>query len=219
MLCPECQSLLQEDLTECPVCGVELPSEGDKAIAWHRDRRAHLMIAAVFLLIVGILYAVIAIDPESTEPIDPPPPVEEASPGPVVPEPEVPTVMEEVEEEAVPPEVLTDEDLIAERIHLFNDAWLAFVHTGSLEIEGHITADSDVYRVLRDFDRRGLEERFLLLDVGEITVTGERAVARVHEIIEKKRASEVWSDEYHWRYILRWEENTWLIERYVTDEM
>ncbi len=220
MLCPECQSLLQEDTTSCPVCGEAIRPEGEGPVLWHRDHRAHLLIAIVFLAIVGILYAVIAIDPGATpatiasEPAlseateTTPPPSEELVGGKDVPA-----------AETLELEVLSDQDLIVERIHLFNDAWLSFVHTGSRAIEEHITEDSDVYRVLRDFDREGLKERFLVLDVLEVTVDGETAVARVHEVIEKTRAGETWSDTYNWRYRLRWEENQWMIERYETDDL
>lgn len=107
-----------------------------------------------------------------------------------------------------------EEAAVKKAIEQFNDAWIELVNNNNQEFFNHVTTNGVAYKNAKNFDSTGLTERFLVMNVNSVTVTGSTATAKVREEIEKTKDGEVTIAKYNWIYDLVKKDGKWLINGY-----
>lgn len=107
-----------------------------------------------------------------------------------------------------------DEAAVKLAIENFNDAWIKFVNENDQSIYSYVVVNGVAYNNAKKFDKVGLSEKFLVMNVNQVTVNGNKATAKVREEIEKTQNNEVTIAKYNWIYDLIKKDGKWLVNGY-----
>lgn len=109
-----------------------------------------------------------------------------------------------------------EREAISGLIQDFNDAWILYINENDLRVFEYLVPGEPAYVSVNTFNKEGLKERFVLLDIGLIKVNGDRAQVNVYEEIEHIREDEIKLVTYNWVYEVRQFNGIWLIENYFS---
>jgi len=107
-----------------------------------------------------------------------------------------------------------EEQAVRDAITAFNNAWIEYVNTGDEAFFSFVVKNGPAYQNAINFDRTGLTEKFLVMQVNQVTVNGNVASAKVREEIEKTKNGEVTIAKYNWLYELVKKNGKWVINSY-----
>jgi len=108
-----------------------------------------------------------------------------------------------------------DESFEVEKaIIAFNNAWIEYVNNNDQSFFNHVITNGVAYNNAKKFDRTGLKETFLNMDISNVKVTGNSATAHVYEEIKKEKNGEVSISKYNWLYDLIKKDGRWYINGY-----
>ena len=96
----------------------------------------------------------------------------------------------------------------------FNDAWIEYVNNDNQGYFNLITTDGVAYRNAKKFNRTGLTEKFLVMKINQVSVSGSYATAKVYEEIQKTKDGNTTVAKYNWIYNLKKIDGKWLIDGY-----
>lgn len=96
----------------------------------------------------------------------------------------------------------------------FNDAWIDYVNDGNKAYFNHITSDGVAYNNAKNFNTKGLTEKFIVMKINQVNVAGNTATAKVYEEIQKTKDGNVTVAKYNWIYNLVKKDGKWLIDGY-----
>ncbi len=100
-------------------------------------------------------------------------------------------------------------------IHDFNAAWIEYVNNNNNDFFNHVTTNGKANKNARNFNKEGLTEAFLKIDISSVKIDGNTATAKVYEEIEKIKDGETTIAKYNWLYDFVKKDGTWLINGYT----
>lgn len=124
------------------------------------------------------------------------------------------------EEDSTTAEPEEKEDTVNEEIEVkaaittFNDAWIDYVNNGNQDYFNYVVKNGQAYNSGKNFNRDGLTEEFIVMNVGQVIVNGSTATAKVYEEIKKTKGDDVSIAKYNWLYDLVKRDGKWLINGY-----
>lgn len=122
------------------------------------------------------------------------------------------TGSEDQGEDAV--ETVDESEAVRAAIQSFNDAWIDYVNNNNRAFFNYVVENSTAYNNAVKFDRTGLTEKFLKMDIGRPTVNGKVATVKVYEEIQKTKDGDVSVAKYNWLYELVKVDGKWLVKSY-----
>lgn len=115
-------------------------------------------------------------------------------------------------------EVPTDQEALKQLIKDFNDAWIEFINHDNTQIFQYIVPGSEVEENILNFNKQGLKEEFLVMQVGDIEIVGDKAYIKVYEEIKQIRGGTSTVKRYNWIYEADKSSGIWLIRNYTKDQ-
>ncbi len=107
-----------------------------------------------------------------------------------------------------------DEKNIKIALEEFNNSWIDYVNKGDETFFSYCVKNGEAYQNGKKFDRDGLKEEFVRMEINKIKVNKNTASAIVHEEIKKIKDDVVTIAKYDWKYFLKKIDGSWLIDGY-----
>lgn len=114
-------------------------------------------------------------------------------------------------------QAITEEEVVRKLIFDFNDAWIGYVNRDESTVFQYIVPGSEVETNILNFDKRGVTEEFLEIQVNGVEIIGNQAFLKVHEKIEKTTNGKLELKVYDWIYEVEKNNDRWLIKNYTKD--
>lgn len=119
------------------------------------------------------------------------------------------------DETSTPVETTDEKAVVKSTLESFNAAWIKYVNNGDQTFFDYVLKGGQAYNNAKGFDSTGLTEKFLTMDVNQVTVNGKVATAKVFEEIEKTKDGQVTVVKYNWLYELVKVDGKWLVKGYT----
>ncbi len=114
-------------------------------------------------------------------------------------------------------ENLSQEETLKKLLIDFNDAWIGYVNNDETKIFQYIIPGSEVEGNILKFNKEGVTEEFLQIQVKTVEVIGNQGFMKVHEEIEKITNGKREIMVYDWIYEAQKKDGVWLIKNYTKD--
>lgn len=111
-----------------------------------------------------------------------------------------------------------DIDRIKGVIFKFDELWIDFVNQGDAGIKNYIVSGSPVEEMVKNYVRDDTKQKYLSIEIGEITIEGDRAQAKVYEKMQQTKGENSDVLEYRWIYHLIKSGQQWYIHSYEEDK-
>ncbi|MCH4888678.1 hypothetical protein EZV73_13880 [Acidaminobacter sp. JC074] len=108
-----------------------------------------------------------------------------------------------------------EEQAVRNALVEFNDAWIEYVNNDNQAYFDLITSNGVAYKNAKNFNRTGLTEKFLVMKINQVNVSGSYATAKVYEEIQKTKDGSTTVAKYNWIYSLKKIDGKWLIDGYT----
>lgn len=108
-------------------------------------------------------------------------------------------------------------DQIKGSIFKFDELWIDFVNQGDTTVMDYVLEDSPVAQMIQTYQRNEDRQKYLSIDVKDISIENNTAYAKVYEKMQQTSGSETNIFEYHWIYRLEKKGEMWYIHSYEED--
>jgi hypothetical protein len=108
----------------------------------------------------------------------------------------------------------TEEIKVKDTIEAFNAAWIRYVNEDDQSFFDYVTTNGVAYKNAKNFNKEGLTEEFLKMNITQVIVNGNTATAKVYEEIKKTKDGDVSVAKYNWLYDLVKKDGQWFVNGY-----
>lgn len=111
----------------------------------------------------------------------------------------------------------SETDQIKGIIFKFDELWIDFVNQDDPAVMDYVLADSPVAEMIQSYQRNEDRQKYLSIDIKDVSIDKNTAYARVYEKIQQTSGGETNVFEYHWIYRLEKKGEMWYIHSYEED--
>lgn len=108
----------------------------------------------------------------------------------------------------------SDVDQVKGTIFKFDELWIDFVNQGNKDILNYVIEDSPVKSMIDHYSRDNSKYKYLSIEVGNVTISGNEALAEVYEKMQQEKEGVTEVLEYKWQYKLVKKGEQWLVHSY-----
>lgn len=112
---------------------------------------------------------------------------------------------------------ISSKDGLKKLIFDFNYAWVDYVNNGSKKVYNYIVPKGDIERIANNFDREGVKQQYIDIQVKDVDVDGNSAYIKVYEKLNVNRKGKAYIKEYNWVYEAQKRDGEWLLKKYTKD--
>lgn len=114
-------------------------------------------------------------------------------------------------------ENMSEEETLKKLLVDFNNAWIEYVNNDDTKIFQYIISGSEVEDNILEFNKEGVTEEFLQMQIKSVEIVGSQGFIKVHEEIEKITNGNREIKVYNWIYEAEKKNDVWLIKNYTKD--
>ncbi len=115
-------------------------------------------------------------------------------------------------------ELTSEVDQVKGVIFKFDELWIDYVNQGDTSVMDYVLEDSPVATMISEYQRNEIRQKYLSIDVKDVTIDKNTAYAKVYEKMQQTGSSETNIFEYHWIYRLEKKGEMWYIHSYEEDQ-
>lgn len=115
-------------------------------------------------------------------------------------------------------ELSTEVDQVKGVIFKFDELWIDYVNQGDSSVMDYVSEESPVAKMILEYQRDETRQKYLSIDIKEVTIDKNIAYAKVYEKMQQTSGSENNIFEYHWIYRLEKKGEMWYIHSYEENQ-